>query len=104
MSADAEKYLSDSQQRLLKLILTLAGHEVEGLAPGQIATAAECAPSAVTRDLANLKHAGFAEQIQTTGRWRLGPQVTQLGLRYMTAMDRAERKLTDVRSRFSAAD
>ena len=65
-----EKYISASQQRVMDLIRTLAGNEIEGLAPSQIAAINACSPSEVTRDLANLKHRGWAEQIATTGRWR----------------------------------
>lgn len=98
--SDSAKYISEQQQRLLKLILTLAGNEVEGLAPGEIAKLVACAPSQVTRDLANLKHAGWAEQT-TTGRWRLGPMPVQMAMRHMTALDRAESRLNEIKNRFS---
>ena len=98
----ADKYSSDSQQRLLTLVMVLAGNEMDGLAPSQVAKAAECSPSQVTRDLANLKHAGWAEQVAATGRWRLGPAPVQLALRHMAVLDRAERRLTELKSRFSA--
>lgn len=96
-----DKYISASQQRILQLILTLAGNEFEGLAPSQIATLNQCSPSEVTRDLANLKHAGWAEQIATTNRWRLGPTPVQVGMRHMTRLDTAQRKLDEVKQRFS---
>lgn len=96
-----DKYISDSQQRILQLVQVLAGHEVEGLAPGQIATLAECTPSQVTRDLANLKHCGWAEQIANTGRWRLGPQIVQISLRHAQALARAQARLDEVQNRFS---
>ena len=96
-----DKYISDQQQRLLDLIRNLAGNEVEGLAPSQIAKANGCLASQVTRDLANLKHAGWAEQITTTGRWRLGSMPVQIGIRHMAAMDKAQRKLDETKARFS---
>ena len=96
-----DKYISDSQQRILGLMLALAGNEIDGLAPGQLATLNDCSPSQVTRDLANLKHAGWAEQITTTGRWRLGPQVVQIATRHMTALERAKTRLEEVQSRYS---
>ena len=95
------KYISDQQQRLLQVIRTLAGNEIEGLAPGDIAKLVPCAPSQVTRDLANLKHFGWAEQLATTGRWRLGPQIVQIATRHMTAIDRASKKLDEVANRYS---
>lgn len=96
-----DKYISDSQQRILGLLLTLAGNEIDGLAPGQLAALNDCSPSQVTRDLANLRHAGWAEQITTTGRWRLGPQVVQIATRHMTALERAKTRLEEVQSRYS---
>lgn len=99
--SDATKYISEQQQRLLKLVLTLAGNEIEGLAPGEIAKLVDCHASQVTRDLANLKHAGWAEQITTTGRWRLGPMPVQMAMRHMTALDRAESRLNEIKHRFS---
>ena len=58
----------------------------------------------VTRDLSNLKHFGWAEQIATTGRWRLGPQVVQIATRHMTAIERASKKLAEVSNRYSRSD
>jgi len=97
----AEKYISAQQQRLLQLVLTLAGNEIEGLAPGEIAKLVGCLPSQVTRDLANLRHAGWAEQLPATGRWRLGPQPVQIAMRHMTALDRAKRRLDETTNRYS---
>lgn len=97
-----DKYISDAQQRILGLVLALAYTELEGLAPSQLATLNTCSPGKVTRDLANLKHAGWAEQVATTGRWRLGPTPVRLGLRHMVNLDRAERKLGELKSRFSS--
>lgn len=96
-----DKYISDAQQRILGLILTLAGNEIEGLAPGQIAKLNDCSPSQVTRDLANLKHKGWAEQLPATGRWRLGPDIVQIASRHMAAMDRARTRLEEAQARYS---
>lgn len=104
MSDDATKYVSEAQQRLLRLAQTLAGNELEGLAPGDVAKLNACSPSQVTRDLANLKHFGWAEQIQATGRWRLGPDIVRIATRHMAALDRAERRLTEIKSRFGSSE
>lgn len=99
MSAE-QSYISEAQQRILRLELCLAGHEVDGLSPGQIAQLNECTASQVTRDLANLKHAGRAEQLPT-GRWRLGPQIVQIAMRHMTALERARTRLDETTQRYS---
>lgn len=99
--ATDSKYISDAQQRILGLILVLAGHEIDGLANGQIAEANKCSPSQVTRDLANLAHMGWAEQIPGTGRWRLGPEIVQISTRHMTALTRARTRLDETVNRYS---
>ena len=96
-----DKYLNDSQQRLIGLLLVLAGQEIEGLAPIQIAVANSCSPSQVTRDLANLKARGWAEQIPNTGRWRLGPEIVQISVRHAAALSRAKARLDEVTNRYS---
>lgn len=100
---DLTQYAHEGQQRLLKLLQVLAGHEVTGLLPGDIARAQECNASLVTRDLANLAIAGYAEQLPDTGRWRLGPALVQIALKHMTALERAEQRLAETRNRYSRA-
>lgn len=99
-----DKYISDQQQRLLSLIRVLAGNEIEGLAPSQIAKLNECDPSQVTRDLANLRHVGWAEQITATGRWRLGPEIVQISVLHAAALGRARTRLDEVANRYSRTD
>lgn len=96
----ADGYISEHQQRILSLIRTLAGHELQGLAPGEIAKLQACAPSQVTRDLANLKHIGWAEEVPGVGRWRLGPQIVQIALRFSTGLERAQTRVDEISSRF----
>lgn len=101
---DLTQYQNEGQQRLLKLITLLAGHEITGMAPADIARQQGCPASAVTRDLANLQIGGYAEHVPETGRWRLSPSIVQIGLRHMHALDQAEARLSEVRSRFSRRD
>lgn len=101
MSQDLNKYAHEGQQRLLKLITLLAGHELTGAAPGELARLQNCTPSLITRDLANLAIAGFAEHVPETGRWRLSPQLVQIAIKHMNALDDAERRLAEVRNRYS---
>lgn len=99
MTQDA--YISDGQQRILRLLNVLAGHEINGLLPTDIAKAQGCGASMVTRDLANLRAAGFAEQVPETGRWRLAPQIVQISLRHAAALNQARQRLDDITQRFS---
>lgn len=98
MSTD---YTNDGQQRILKLITVLAGNEVDGLAPGQIARLQGCNASTVTRDLDNLRSAGYAEQVPTSGNWRLSPQLVQIAIKFQLALGQAEERLIQTRSRFT---
>ncbi|MEW6330213.1 MAG: ArsR family transcriptional regulator [Pseudomonadota bacterium] len=80
----------------------MAGHEIEGLRPGQIAAATGFAPATVTRDLRAMREAGIVENIPgMDDRWRLGPKIVQIALAHMTALDRASTKLAEVTQRFS---
>ena len=97
----SEQYLSDHLQSLLRVLDALFGHEVNGLLPGDLAKKAECTASQVTRIVANLRHAGWAETVPDTGRIRLGPKPVQGALKHMADLDRAERRLAETRQRFS---
>lgn len=94
-------YTNDSQQRILRLVMLLAGNEVTGVAPADLAKQQNCAAPHVTRDLANLREAGWAEMVPETNRWRLAPQVVQIALAHMAGMDRAEKRMEETRNRFS---
>ncbi len=56
------KYCSASQQRVLRTLLVLANHPVEGVLPGVIAAHLQTLPSNTTRDLANLRIVGLARK------------------------------------------
>jgi DNA-binding IclR family transcriptional regulator len=96
-------YVNESQQRVLRVMLALSGREVEGLAPGELAKGLSISPANVTRDLANLREAGLAEEIVDTGRWRLTPKLVQIGVAMQLSVDEAERKLAETKSRYSRA-
>ena len=95
------RYISKSQQRVLQMQFVLAGNELYGLAPGEIATAMAIGQSQVTRDLANLEAAGIAERVPETHRWWLSPRVGQIGLSMLESLDKAQRKVDEIRQRYS---
>ncbi len=94
-------YTNAAQQRILRALQALAGHEVHGLAPSALARELGCNASSVTRDLANLRAAGLAEEVPEVGRWRLAPRIVQIALKHMASLDRAERRLDEIRGRYS---
>ena len=94
-------YTNEAQQRILRLVQTLAGNEIYGLTPTEIATAQGCSAPMVTRDLANLVEAGLAEQVPETKRWRLAPPLIQLSLKHLAYLERAEGRVGETRNRYS---
>jgi DNA-binding IclR family transcriptional regulator len=94
-------YVNESQQRVLGVMLALSGREIEGLAPGEIAKGRSISPANVTRDLANLREAGIAEEISGTGRWRLTPKLIQIGVAMMLSVEKAETKLAELKHRYT---
>jgi DNA-binding IclR family transcriptional regulator len=99
MNAD-KKYTNDAQQRLLQVVMLLGEDVMTGFSPTQIANTLKVPPSYVTRDLDNLKTAGWAIQNEETLRWTLGAKVGLLGVKVMHGIERAERKVAEARSRF----
>ena len=80
----------------------LAGHEVDGLRPGQIAKAVGVGPATVTRDLRALKDEGVVELVPgMEDRWRLGPIAVQIALAHMQGLDRVSARVGEVKQRYS---
>ena len=107
MSATTDRktdYTNDAQQRLLQLIDLLAGNELSGLEPGAIAKGLGCTASTVTRDLANLHQAGWAEQTPKGKGWRLAPHAIEISLRYAAALRAGHQNLNDLERRYGAGD
>jgi DNA-binding IclR family transcriptional regulator len=95
-----DRYRNEAQQRLCKVVLLLAGHEFDGVAPSDLAKALKTNPSNVTRDLANLKEAGLAEALDT-GRWRLGPKLVQVALQHADHVGRMTDRMAELKTRYS---
>jgi len=100
MSARATDYTNAAQQRLLQVVDLLAGHELNGLAPRAIALALAIADSSVTRDMDNLKTAGWAEKTPS-GLWRLTPHVIQMSQRFAQAMHAGRQNWNDTHQRYA---
>jgi len=97
----ATDYTNAAQRRLLQLIDLLAGHELQGLLPGEIAKALAVGASTVTRDLDNLRTAGWAEQTPQ-GRWRLAPHAIQISQRYLAGLQIGAQNQRDIEQRYGA--
>lgn len=105
----ATNYACEAQQRVLFVMLALAGHEFDGVSLTEIATALAqrtgkskaSQKNNVFRDLHNLKEAGLAEQLPDSERWRLTPRLVQIATSYQRYIDRAAARLDETRQRFS---
>lgn len=93
-------YTNAAQQRILQVLLALGGHEVNGLAPSQIAGLVETSASNITRDLANLREAGLAEPLES-GRWRLTPKLPQIAVRLFNNLESARQRVAEVTQRYT---
>ena len=82
----ATDYTNDAQQRLMRLTLALFSDPVNGYPPAALAKAVGVSASTITRDLDNLRTAGWAELTPKGDRWRLTPHVIQISARYATAL------------------
>lgn len=95
------KYTNDAQQRLLRLVFALFEDVVNGYPPAALAKMVDAAPPAITRDLDNLLTFGLVERVESTGHWRLTARLPQQCFKVMNAIDRHERRLEEVRARFT---
>lgn len=95
-------YKNEAQQRLMRLVMTLAGHELHGLAPVDIIRLTGHTAAQVTRDMANLEQGEWAERITNTGRWRLGPAIVRIGVKYAVTADQAMSRIQQMHQRYSA--
>ena len=74
-----KQYISAQVQRVLTTVELMAGHEVEGVEPKQLAVELNTSAADVTRILANLSEAGWAERLPSNDkRWRLHKKPVQL--------------------------
>jgi DNA-binding IclR family transcriptional regulator len=98
MSADGNRAL----RKGVGYYRLLAGHELEGMRPGQIAKALGLGAATVTRDLRALKDEGVVELVPgMEDRWRLGPAVVQIALAHMHAIERMAERVSEIRQRYS---
>lgn len=97
-----DKYTSEQVQRVLRVLLALAGNEFRGMLLKEVATAAECSESNALRALENLRTAGLAERsTHEDKRWQLGPRLVQVSFAFDGALQKAQRELDERRQRFT---
>ena len=89
-------------RKVCELIRLLAGHEVLGLAPGEIAKALDVGPSWVSVNLPALAaETGFVERVANTNRWRLGVPFVRIAITVQTNLNAERQRLEQTAARYS---
>ena len=102
MATQTKYKLPDPIRKTNELYSLLAGHELLGLAPGEIAKGLNVAPSWVSVTLPALAAtSGFVEQVDGTNRWRLGVAFVRISFTVSTNLGQAKRHLEEVSQRYA---
>ena len=101
MSEPTPKPLAANLRKAFELLRLLAGHEVLGLAPAEIAKALAVSPSWVSINLPALASTGFVEQVPGANRWRLGVAFVRIAVTVSTNLNQNRRQLDDLSTRYS---
>lgn len=95
----ATNYVSTSQQRVLKTLKALFGHEITGITSNDLAKQLNTSSDRVFKDLKNLEEAGLAEQLPNKN-WRIAPLLGREALKVMNALDTARRRIDEAYQRY----
>lgn len=97
MSAPADTAARSLPLRTLDVLDALCGFAASGAANGELARAARCTPSQVTRCMALLIAKGWARKSEETGRFYPSPAFTRLTFRVTADLERLQTRLDDQR-------
>lgn len=101
-TAAATKPLPGAVKKTCDLFRLLAGHELLGLTPGEIAKGLDVSPSWVSVNLPALAaETGFVELVPGTNRWRLGVPFVRIATTVSTQLSQARRQLDEVQQRYA---
>lgn len=93
--------LNDAIRKTCELFRLLAGHELLGLAPGEIAKGLGVGAPWVSVNLpAIAAETGFVERVDGTNRWRLGVPFVRIAFAVSTELSAAKRRLAEVGDRY----
>lgn len=102
MSEPIPKPLAGNLRTAFELLRLLSGHEVLGLAPGEIAKGLNVSASWVSRTLPALAaETGFVERVEGTNRWRLGVPLVRIAITVSTELNKAKRQFDDLSARYA---
>ncbi len=102
MATETTYKLAEPIRKTCELFKLLAGHELLGLAPAEIAKGLDVAPSWVSVNLPAIAAAtGFVERIDGTNRWRLGVPFVRIATTVSTNLSQARRQLDEISQRYA---
>lgn len=98
----SSRKLAEPIRKTCELFRLLAGHELLGLPPGEIAKGLGVAPSWVSVNLPALADTtGFVELVPGTNRWRLGVPFVRIAVNVSTQLAAARDRLEQIGQRYS---
>ena len=101
MSEPTPKPLAANLRKALELLRLLAGHEVLGLAPAEIAKALGVSPSWVSINLPAIEaETHFVERVAGTNRWRLGVPLVRIAFTVQRNLAQERERLEGVARRY----
>lgn len=87
--------------KVLEVLNVLSGHFAHGLSPSELAQATGLSAPNITRYVATLIEAGFAERIPETGRIRPSSRFAVIAVGIMRSLDQAKARLDELSNRIA---
>lgn len=85
-----------------ELFRLLAGHELLGLAPGEIAKGLGVGAPWVSNYLPALAaETGYVERVDGTNRWRLGVPFVRIAFNVSTELNKAQQRMQEISQRYA---
>ena len=97
----ADKGTGQSAGKVLEVLNVLLGHFAHGLTPTDLVKATGLSASNITRYVATLEAAGFAERIPETGRIRPSSRLAQHAVSILRSLDSAKRRIDEMTNRLT---
>lgn len=97
----ADKGTGQSAGKVLEVLNVLLGHFAHGLTPTDLVKATGLSASNITRYVATLEAAGFAERIPETGRIRPSVRLAQQAVGILRNLEAAKDRLDELTSRLT---
>ena len=92
---------SQSAGKVLDVLNVLLGHFAHGLTPTDLVKATGLSASNITRYVATLEAAGFAERIPETGRIRPSTRLAQHAVSILRSLDSARQRIDEITNRLT---